>query len=293
MVKLENYLNLKNLTRAEPYLVPHILSNNYFEILKSKISGKRLTYNERYYYNHFIKKKLIGMAELFNINKNFIVNRSELILNDRLKRVISLLKQQERIHKNMKIIVSGSFLYKEKYNDIDVFVISKYDKEDYRDGQVHVNYLPPDAEGTLFFKSISVVSISNFDINNGLPAETFSATDILQLYETTVLLIMQDNDYLSELRNLILRLEFLSNNVILNTMQLKAITGKIMHSKKPIKVINKYVIAKIINAYGSSELKRILTKFIQKNSVPEEGQPIYENWKIYNQTYNEALELVT
>ena len=34
----------------------------------------------------------------------------------------------------MKILISGSFLYKEKYDDIDLFIISKYKKEDYKDG---------------------------------------------------------------------------------------------------------------------------------------------------------------
>jgi len=58
-------------------------------------------------------------------------------------------------------------------------------------------------------------------------------------------------------------------------------------------VINKYLIAKIINAYNTTVLRRTLTKFIEKNSSPENGQKMYENWKIYNQTYKEAIEVVT
>ncbi|MBN1156997.1 hypothetical protein JXA85_05240, partial [Candidatus Woesearchaeota archaeon] len=85
----------------------------------------------------------------------------------------------------------------------------------------------------------------------------------------------------------------LSNNVILTSMQLKSITDKITKSKNAIQIINKYLIAKIINAYNRTILKRALSKFIEKNSIPEKGRKIYENWKIYNQTYKEAIEVVT
>ena len=74
-------------------------------------------------------------------------------------------------------------------------------------------------------------------------------------------------------------------------MQLKFITDKITNSKNPIQVINKYLIAKIVNAYSSAVLRRTFNKFMEKNSSPE--KKIYENWKFYNQTYREALKVVT
>lgn len=290
MGKLENYITLDNLEMAKDYLVPYVFTENYYTILKKNVKGKKLTENERYYYNHFIKKKLLGMLELFEIDE--IVNGRKSIKRGRLNKSIQLLKKYSRKHKNMKMLVSGSFLYNEEYNDIDIFVISKYDKEDYREGKVHINYLPPDVEKTLFFQSIYAVSVSNFK-PEGKTEEDFNISDVLSLYEVVVLLILQKDDYLQELRDLILRLEYMSNRVILNSMQLKIITDKITKSKHPVQVISKYLIAKIINAYNRTLLRRTLNKFIEKNSSPEKGQRVYGNWRIYNQTYKEAIEVVT
>ncbi|MEA3515106.1 MAG: hypothetical protein U9R34_06505 [Nanoarchaeota archaeon] len=290
MRNLEHHLTLENLNNAKPYLVPYVFSQNYFNILKARLRNKKLSDNERYYYNHFIKKKLQGMFELFEITND--ITGKEFIRKDKLKKAISLLKKYSRKHKNMKILISGSFLYSDKFNDIDIFIISKYNKEDYRDGRIHVNYLPDDIEKTLFFKSISAISIANFKFDKIQIEEEIKAEDILHLYELVTLLIMQKDSYLPELRNLLLRMEYTSNRVVLNSMQLKTAADRIINSKNPIKLINKYVIAKIISSYNVAVLRKALKKFIEKNSIPEKGQKMYENWKIYNQTYNEALEVV-
>ena len=290
MRKLENLINIRNLENAKDYLVPHIFTKKYYNILRAKVKGKKLTENERYYYSHFIKKKLLAMVELLEIST--MVNGKEFIRKSRLKKAISLLRKYSRKHKNMKMLVSGSFLYSQEYNDIDVFVISKYAKEDYREGKVHVNYLPADVEKTLFFNSIYAISVANFIPSKEI-RERFEFDDILHLYEVVILHIIQKDNYLQELRDLILRLEYISNNVTLSSMQIKTITDRIISNKNTIQVINKYLVAKIINAYKGPVLKRSLRKFIEKNSFPEKRQKIYENWRIYNQTYMEAIEVVT
>ena len=289
MRELENYIRLENLENSKRYLVPYIFTENYYNILKARLKRKKLSENETYYYNHFIKKKLKAIIELMEIDTIF--DGKEFIRKDRIDKAITLLKKYSRKHKGMKILISGSFLYSKKYNDIDIFIISKYDKEDYKEGNVHINYLPDDIEKTLFFQSINSISISNFKSETKIEEE-FKAADILHLYEVVILLIMQKDNYLQELRDLIARLEYASNKVILNSMQLKIITDKIISSKNPIEVVNRYLIAKIINAYNRAVLRRTLSRFIQKNSFPEKGQKIYKNWKIYNQTYEEAIEVV-
>ena len=94
-------------------------------------------------------------------------------------------------------------------------------------------------------------------------------------------------------QDLILRMEYLSNGIILNSKQLKIITDKIIGARHPIEIINKYLTAKIINFDDVVRLKRTLKRFIQKNLVPEKGQKMYENWKVYNRIYEEVLKIVT
>lgn len=290
MGEFKNLIKIENLQKSKRYLVPHIFTENYYNILKLKIKGEKLSKNEVYYYNHFIKKKIKGIIVLMEIDN--LTKGNEFIRKSRINKSEFLLKKYSRIHKGMKILISGSFLYSEKYNDIDVFIVSKYNKEDYRTGKVHVNYIPEGIENSLFFQSISAISISNFNFSNKV-IEDFKISDILHLYEVVVLLILQKDNYLQELRDLIVRLEYISNKVVLNPMQLKIITEKIIRSRNPVSVINKYLIAKIINSHKLSVLKKTLKKFIAKNSVPEKRKYLYKNWKIYSQTYKEAIEIVT
>jgi len=287
MREFEKMISVERLKEAKRYLVPYILSENYYGILKKKLAERPLSANEKYYYSHFIRKKLLGMIELFGFDE--MIDGKVFIRKDRLRKAAYLLRRYSRIHKGMKILVSGSFLYSNDYNDIDIFIISKYDKEDYRDGKVHINYLPIDVEKTLFFSSIRSISISNFDALFSNPKK-IEINDLLHSYEVVVLLMLQKDDYLQELRYLILNLEYLSSSVILNSMQLKAGTDKIMSSKNPVKVISKYLSAKIIGAYSRKELQIALKRFICKNLKPESKAS--ENWKVYNNAYKEALEIV-
>ncbi len=284
---MEDLIIVDNLNRAKNYLVPYIFSENYFNILRKKLLDRKLSENERYYYSHFIKKKVQGMIELFGIDIG--VNGKEFIRKDRLKRAINLLKKYSKKFKKRKVLISGSFLYGEKYNDIDIFVISKYNKDDYREGKVHVNYLPDDICGSLFFKSISEISISNFQFGKNIK-EKFFLSDILHLYELVILLILQGDSFVSELRDLVLRMEYVFGSVILNSMQLKKIVDKIVRNRFSIEMINKYIISKVIFISGA---KKVLSKFIDKNKIPEVGKKLYKNWEIYNKTYEEALEIVT
>ncbi|MBI2111948.1 hypothetical protein HYT52_00225 [Candidatus Woesearchaeota archaeon] len=286
-------LTVEQLERAKGYVVPYIFTENYFHILKAKLNHKRLSINEQYYYNHAIKKKIEGMMKLFDLEKRMNISTRGLIKEGRIAAATSLIKKYSRKHKNMKILISGSFLYKEKYNDIDIFILSKYKKEDYKDGKVHINFLPADVENTLFFRSISAISVANFTFSEAAVKERFTLADILHLYEVVILLMMQNDEYTSELRELILRAEYTSHQIILDSRELKNFVDKVKISKKPIEYLNKYMVAKIINSSTPNTIKKVLNKFIEKNKMPEKGERMYPNWKIYNQTYQEAMKVVT
>ena len=53
------------------------------------------------------------------------------------------------------------------------------------------------------------------------------------------------------------------------------------------------MLIKIVGSYDFVVLKKALKQFIEKNSKPEKGQKLYENWKIYNKMYREVLKIVT
>ena len=281
MVGFEKMIKLENLEKSREDLVPYIFSQNYFNILKAKLQDKRLTSNERYYYNHFIKKKIKGMMQLLEVDDE--INGKMFIRHGRLAKARETLKKYSRKHRNMQVLVSGSFLYNEGYNDIDVFVVSKYDKDDYREGKVHVNYLPEDVEQSLFFHSMAAISVANFKIGCNVEEE-IKLDDILHLYEIVVLLMMQEQEYKDELRDLVLRLEYASNGVVLNSKQLKREIDRM----KNVDMVGFYVAGKIVGSYDDNLMRKVLKRFIQKNG----GAKAHDNWKVYNEFYRRVLKLV-
>lgn len=172
------------------------------------------------------------------------INGKESIREDRLQKAISLIKQYSLKHKDTKLLISGSFLYCEKYNDIDIFIISKYKKEDYQEGRIHLNYLPESIEETLFFKSISAVSIANFKFEKNSITEEIEPEEIHNLFLGVTSLIKHNYYYLPELRDLILKTEYVSNRVVFSSMQLKTAADKIIRSRNPSELITEYLITK-------------------------------------------------
>jgi len=275
---MEN-LDINKLKAAKCNLVPHVFSENYFKILEKRLKGKRLNYNESYYYSHFIKKKLQGMSELMGIEE---FTKGD-IRKDRIKKAKGLLKRYSKKHKGMKILISGSFLYKEKYNDIDIFVLSKYDKEDYRQGQVHVNYIPDD-QSALFFKSIAKMSVANFQLSEG-PIKDIDEKDVFHAYEKVLLLISQRDEYKNELRDFLLKLEYFSSKSIADSRQL----DEMVYGLRKTELISKLLVAKIA---GICDIRIIRRKIREYSSLLKVYKGAW-NIKRYIDTYKEVIKIAS
>ena len=104
MRRLESYLTQDNLEAAKEQVVPCIFSENYYRILKAKIRGNKLTKNEQYYYNHFIKKKLQGIFNLLNIDEN--IKGKEYPLNLTFENDHYSLSPYQKLKDEKKFVVS-------------------------------------------------------------------------------------------------------------------------------------------------------------------------------------------
>ena len=193
-----------------------------------------------------------------------------------------------RKHKNQKIMISGSFLFSKRYNDIDIFVFSKYNKEDYRKGKVHINFLPESALDSLFFSSLSQISISNF---KPTPKNEFNIklTDVLQNYEILIEFALKNKEFMQELRTFLLEAEYISKGVILNTKQLHGLRKKI-NNKNTVKLISDTMVNSILYGYDNHKIKNILTSHMEECSSLVKQYPNAKNLEIYIKTYKGAMQ---
>jgi len=284
---MENYLNLELIEKSEHLLVGRLFTQIQFSILKKKLQHTALNSNEKTYYYKFIKPKIKAMMTFLNINE-MNVNGRELIKEGRLKEAIKIIHKLEHKHKHKKILVSGSFLFNETYNDIDVFIFSKYNKEDYKKGKIHVTFLPKSALDSLFFSSLYQISLSNF---NNSPKNDFKVNlnDVLQSYELLINAMLNEEDYERTLRDFILKTEYISKGVILNPRQLHDIKEKF--SDKKIAILSNTFINSLILSYTKRKLNTTLTTQITdyKNLLTE--YKTAKNLPIYIDTYSKVIAL--
>ena len=286
---MENLITAEIVEKNESLLEKRIFTKLQLNILKKKLRKKDLNINEKTYYYKYIKPKIRVMMSFFNIDE-IRINGKEQIIEDRIPRAIEILNRMNKKHKNKKIMISGSFLFSKKYNDIDVFIFTKYNKEDYYKGKLHVNFLPESALNSLFYSSLSKICISNFRDESKLEFD-IKLVDILQSYEILVNLIINKEDYKKELRDFLIIAEYISKEVILSSKQLYYIIKKI-EQNNIIKIISKILIETIALGYRKKTLKDNLKKHLEDYNKLLEEYKQAKNIPIYIQTYKEAIELV-
>lgn len=288
---MKQIISKETLEKRKNELVPVIFTEIQYSVLKKHLSQKKLTAVEKKYLYSAISKKLKAMSSLFCAGELF-VQGEEFMLQPRIKTATKILKKLSRGRKSQKILIGGGFLWKNKYNDVDIFIISRYKKEDCTKNNLHITYLPADAENSLFFASIAQISISNFQIPKRTSfCDEKSLTGLIDLYELLVLLIMQKSGYKQELRNFALDCSYLMNTTVLNSRQLEETASKIENSKNPIKLINHLLIQTLGLHFEHEIIKNSLTKLIKSNNKLIKEHKQAGNLKEYNKAYKEAIEI--
>jgi len=281
---MENLITLDMVKKNESNLDGRIFTSLQLNVLKKRLQKKELNINERTYYYKYIKPKLEAMFSFFNITE-MNINGREYMIDNRITKAVEILNQIKKKHKNKKIMISGSFLFNKDYTDIDVFIFTKYNKDDYKKGKIHINFLPENAFDSLFFSSLSKVSISNF-FNTPKNEFNVELSSVLESYEFLINSILNKENYKKELRDFLLNTEYISRGVILNTRQLYGLRKKI----KNIKMISNTLVNALILGYKKSILNNNLKKYIvdYKRLLKQYKS---ENLNEYIQTYEKVIKL--
>lgn len=285
---MENLINLEMIEENEKMLVGRIFTRLQLDILKKKIQKKALDINERTYYYKYIKPKIKAMLSFVGMDTANISGKED-IIKERIPQAVKILNKFSRKHKNQKIMLSGSFLFNEKYNDIDIFIFSRYKKEDYKKGKLHANFLPESALDSLFFSSLSQISISNF--RYAAKTEfTIKLEDILHIYELLINFALSKREYAPELREFFLEIEYLSKKVVLSPKQLYELRRTATH-KNIIKLLSDTLVNSLLYGYSRKKIQHSLKQHICDYAKLLKEYKKARNLEVYIETYKEAIEV--
>jgi hypothetical protein len=227
------------------------------------------------------------MMAFFSIDEINVYGK-EKIIETRLQEAVQILHKIEQKHKGQRVIISGSFLFNKKFNDIDVFVFSKYAKEEYRKGKLHVTFLPESAQESLFFSSLCKICVTNFKVD-AKRLFNIGLNDILQLYELLVNSIINKEYYDKNLRDFILQTEYLSKDVILDSQQLYNIKDKLL--QQDISILSTMFVHDLLLSFNGLLLKKNLKKQIIGYTKLMTEYKSAKNIPIYIDTYSKVIAL--
>lgn len=248
MRKLKYSINLKHFIEIKDQIVPAIFTEHQFALIEKKFTNQKVTDSEKNEFSRTISKKMAAINRIMEKETgNVFVYGQEKIKSNRLKLATNHLKMLSRKFKNKHVIISGSFLYSEKYNDIDIFVISKYEKEDYHLGEFHINHLTEDVYGSLFFAGMKKVCVSNKKISHNEISEKINLDTFISLYQE----LFNDLDRKFEgvkttLREFLMQAAFISKAPIPDSFELRQQLEAILALKKQKEAVKKLFINSIM-----------------------------------------------
>lgn len=281
---MENLISKESLNFPE---ISRLFTKIQLGIIKKRLENKKLNSNEQTYYYKYIKPKIRAIFSFCNIDE-LNISGKEQIIAERIPKAIALIKKLSQKYKNRKIMISGSFLFNKAYNDIDVFIFQKYDKQDFFKGKLHITFLPEEVLDTLFFASVSKISVSNFryEIKRDYYIEF---QDLIGKYEFVILSIIQDEEYKNDLRNFLLNSEYFSKKVVLNGKQLYEL-AKNTKKGKIIRKINRNIINALLIGY-TAKMKKYLAGRIKLLAELKKEYKNSSNATVYIQAYKRVISI--
>lgn len=152
--------------------------------------------------------------------------------------------------------ITGSFLYKEKYGDIDIFVVSRSKKEiTSKNRKVKITVIDFNHLYSLFYHSISKSCVAK----NLLPIKPLKVTlsDYWHVVNEAVPTLLNEKDaFHKNVRSLILYTEYFKTGEILDTFQLNKKIGSFQNYRQIIRHIRQEIPAIIPKHAKPSYVKR-------------------------------------
>ena len=268
---------LKNIVENKAKFVPLLFTAKQVNLIEKYLQNmkkgkdketQKMTPTEKTILYSTIKKKvdaLMLLKEEFHIKgQNMIPERVE-----KAKEILKAINKE-------KAFISGTFLFAQDYNDIDIYVISNkrkqfHQKEETSDKELHFIYITENDLKKPIFNSASQYCVANFFIETpqaNIEKPAFS--DLVMTYEMAVTEIMnseidKDEDQKTS-RELIFEYNLQVKNIVLYSYTLSKRFNEVISLKMndKISIINMMAKELLIKLYSPTYLYNELTKFVKQ-----------------------------
>lgn len=243
----------KKVIEYQATLVPAIFTKKQISIIKKYLNKKPLTNTEKVYLYSNIKKKMDALQPL---QEEFYVTGEDMIF-ERVQKAKKILKELNY----EKAFISGSFLYLRKYNDIDIYIISKRRKQ-YHKGKQHFIFITEEDLKKPIFCSAAKYSVANFSIKIEPEIKRMELDETLFTYQWIINQILEGEDQ-KELRDLVFQYYLQTKNIVLNSRKLYYKTKEIKNMPKDAKIkkINQITKEILLKKHSKTYTYEVISQF--------------------------------
>jgi len=179
--------------------------------------------------------------------------------------------------------VGGSFLFKEEYNDIDIFIIIKKGYKEIHEEKLHIIKLTEKKLRNPVFQSAASIAISNFVIPSKIICPKLKIHEIMSAYHEAAIEVM-DKQEREMTRFLIFNYYLLMENKLLDGLELKKITESL--NIPQLENIVKKLIKKL---FANTYVYIALHEYLKSLSAAINAEKSNENLKRYKNLYEEII----
>lgn len=263
--------------RSKNNFVPYIFTERQFEIIKKHQNNDSLSQTEKTYLYTSIKKKMDALSLL---KEEFYINGRNM-LHDRVEKAKYILRSI-----NKQAFISGSFLFKKKFNDIDIYVISKRRKQ-YTKGKNNFVHITTSDLNKPIFASAALYSVSNFELPRiKVPRKRYGFTNTIMAYQISIKEYLEKEGF-KTLKYLLMEYYLVVKNKILDSYELTFEYERITRSVKAIEEINIMIKKLLLKSYSNRYLYDELVRFSKWLGEDIKSYKANDNLIIYKEVFDE------
>ena len=171
----------------------------------------------------------LNLISYENSKESLYISGSENIKAERLEEAKKLVSEYGAKYGN--VFVSGSFLFSQNYNDIDIFIIrTRGYKEEWKNN-LHLIHISESRISKPIFQSAALISVSNFPILRKISKKRPKLDDLMSDYHEAVIEKMKNEKKNEAARRIIFDYYLLVGDKLLNAKELKELTNLISLEK--------------------------------------------------------------
>lgn len=260
--------------------VPGLFTERQIGLMEKYLHKEALNNTEKAYFYSTIKKKIAALSIL----KEEVYIQGEGMLPERVAEAKKILKELGEA----RAFISGSFLYKKDYRDIDIFVLAKKRESHYAKNQ-HFNFITKKLLQHPIYLSSLKYSVSTFSPEEIHPKwKRPSLEEVLMTYQLAINEILNKEEERT-LRELLFMYHFYVGGVVLSSFALYQRSEELIKKAATEKIteINETMKKLVLKLYTKSYLYVYLGRFVKMLKKDYTSEP-YANYPIFIKLFTEV-----